>query len=119
MACLSFVASQSDYSRYVNPLIDSSGPLPGLAFGGGDIFVGAARPFGVVKVGIDTYEDNITLSTLNGDYTPEGRVTAISMMHESKPEEGITFPFWLADFPQVVQVAIQSTAWFLKCHSQM
>ncbi|KAE8447054.1 hypothetical protein EG329_011189 [Mollisiaceae sp. DMI_Dod_QoI] len=65
------------------PLIGSEGPIPGYAFGGGDIFVGGAVPFGVAKVGIDTYEDNITLSTLNGGYTPMGRVTAFSMMHES------------------------------------
>ncbi|KAK4899433.1 hypothetical protein LTR27_003166 [Elasticomyces elasticus] len=76
-------AAQVDYSQYVNPLIGSEGPFPGLAFGGGDIFVGAALPFGVAKVGIDTYEDNITFSTLNGGFTPLGRVTAISMMHES------------------------------------
>lgn len=48
-----------------------------------DIFVGGALPFGVAKVGIDTYEDNVTLNTLNGGYTPNGRVTAISMLHES------------------------------------
>jgi hypothetical protein len=28
-------ASQIDYSQYVNPLIGSEGPIPGLAFGGG------------------------------------------------------------------------------------
>nr|OQO29523.1 hypothetical protein B0A51_02615 [Rachicladosporium sp. CCFEE 5018] len=77
------VAAQVDYSQYVNVLIGSEGPYPGQAFGGGDIFVGGAVPFGVAKVGIDTYEDNVTLSTLNGGYTPQGRVTAISMMHES------------------------------------
>jgi hypothetical protein len=47
-----------------------------------DIFVGGALLFGVVKVGIDTYEDNVTYSTLNGGYTPNGRVTAFSMLHE-------------------------------------
>jgi putative alpha-1,2-mannosidase len=75
-------AAQVDYSQFVNPLIGSEGPIPGYAFGGGDIFVGGAVPFGVAKVGIDTYEDNITISTLNGGYTPMGRVTAFSMMHE-------------------------------------
>ena len=74
---------QVDYSQYVNPFIGSEGPFPRLAFGGGDIFVGGALPFGVAKVGIDTYEDNVTFSTTNGGYTPQGRVTAISMMHES------------------------------------
>jgi putative alpha-1,2-mannosidase len=75
--------SQVDYSQYVNPLIGSEGPIPGLAFGGGDIFVGGAVPFGVVKLGIDTYEANRSLATLNGGYTPQGNVTGISMMHES------------------------------------
>ena len=27
--------SQPDYAQYVNPLIGSEGPIPGLAFGGG------------------------------------------------------------------------------------
>lgn len=53
-----------------------------------DIFVGGALPFGVVKVGIDTYEDNVTFNTLNGGYTPNGRVTAISMLHESMANHG-------------------------------
>lgn len=76
-------ATTVDYSQYVNPFIGSSGPIPGLAFGGGDIFLGAALPFGVAKVGIDTYEKNVSFSTINGGYTPQGLVTAISMMHES------------------------------------
>lgn len=80
---LSIAAAQVDYSQYVNPLIGSSGPMEGLAFGGGDTFVGGALPFGVVKVGIDTYEENVTMNTLNGGYTPNGKVTAISMLHES------------------------------------
>jgi hypothetical protein len=45
-------AADVDYSQYVNPLIGSEGPFEGLAFGGGDIFVGAAVPFGVTKVGL-------------------------------------------------------------------
>ena len=40
-------------------------------------------PFGVTKVGIDTYEKNVSFSTINGGYTPNGLVTAVSMMHES------------------------------------
>ena len=72
-----------DHSQYVNLLIGSSGPFPGLAFGGGDIFVGGAVPFGVAKVGLDTYEPNVSFSTINGGYTPHGLVTAVSMMHES------------------------------------
>ena len=75
--------AQVDYSQYVNPLVGSEGPFEGLAFGGGDIFVGGAVPFGVAKVGIDTYENNVSFSTTNGGYTPKGLVTAVSMMHES------------------------------------
>lgn len=40
-------------------------------------------PFGVAKVGIDTHEGLGKYSTLNGGWTPEGNVTAISMMHVS------------------------------------
>ena len=80
---LSLAAPDVDYSQYVNPLIGSEGPFEGLAFGGGDIFVGGALPFGVVKLGIDTYETNVSFSTINGGYTPKGLVTAVSMMHES------------------------------------
>jgi putative alpha-1,2-mannosidase len=76
-------AAQTDYSQYVNPFIGSEGPFEGLAFGGGDIFVGGAVPFGVAKVGLDTYETNTSFSTINGGYTPKGLVTAVSMMHES------------------------------------
>ncbi|KAL2003273.1 hypothetical protein VTN02DRAFT_4483 [Thermoascus thermophilus] len=76
-------AAQVDYSQYVNPFIGSEGPVPGQSFGGGDIFVGGARPFGVVKVGLDTTAANWSIATLNGGWTPDGNVTGISMMHES------------------------------------
>lgn len=70
--------TKTDYSQYVNPFIGSEGPEPGEGFGGGDIFVGAARPFGMVKVGIDTTAVNWTKAVLNGGWTPDGNVTAIS-----------------------------------------
>jgi putative alpha-1,2-mannosidase len=76
-------SSNTNYARYVNALIGSEGPIPGQAFGGGDIFVGGAVPFGVVKFGIDTYETNLSLATINGGYTPQGLVTGVSLMHES------------------------------------
>jgi putative alpha-1,2-mannosidase len=76
-------SSTINYAQYVNPLIGSEGPIPGQAFGGGDIFVGGALPFGVVKCGIDTYETNLSLATINGGYTPQGLVTGVSLMHES------------------------------------
>lgn len=75
--------AQVDYSRFVNPLIGGSGPREGQAYGGGDIFVGAALPFGVVKVGVDTWEGFGADSVTNGGWTPKGNVTAVTMLHES------------------------------------
>jgi hypothetical protein len=37
----------------------------------------------MVKLGLDTYEEPINQSALNGGYTPKGHVTGISLMHES------------------------------------
>lgn len=76
-------ATQADLSQYVNALMGSEGPIPGTGYGGGDIFVGGARPFGVAKVGIDSTPANWSTAILNGGYTPDGNVTGISMMHES------------------------------------
>lgn len=77
---ISRVTSQShiDYSQYVNAFIGSEGPTPGQGAGGGDIFVGGARPFGVVKFGVDTTAANWSVATLNGGWTPDGNVTAFS-----------------------------------------
>ncbi|KAK5086016.1 hypothetical protein LTR70_007634 [Exophiala xenobiotica] len=104
-----------DYSQYVNPLIGSEGPMPGQAFGGGDIFVGGAVPFGVVKVGIDTYETNLTLSTINGGYTPQGLVTGVSMMHESgtggPPKYGIVHQMPLTAIESPINILDNSTYW--------
>lgn len=118
LLALGFTASalaQVDYAQYVNPLIGSEGPYPGLAFGGGDIFVGGALPFGVVKVGLDTYEDNVTLNTLNGGYTPQGRVTAISMLHESGtggfPKYGVVPQMPLTDVSPPVNLLDNTTYW--------
>ncbi|GMF71297.1 unnamed protein product [Aspergillus oryzae] len=72
-------AQSVDYSQYVNPLMGSEGPMAGKGYGGGDIFVGGARPFGVTKVGIDTTAANWSIAVLNGGWTPDGNVTAISM----------------------------------------
>lgn len=77
------LAAKVDLSQYVNPLIGSEGPVAGSGFGGGDIFVGGARPFGVAKVGIDSTAANWSTAVLNGGWTPDGNVTGISMMHES------------------------------------
>ncbi|OJJ48684.1 hypothetical protein ASPZODRAFT_158344 [Penicilliopsis zonata CBS 506.65] len=77
------VGDSVDYSQYVNCLMGSEGPIPGKGYGGGDIFVGGTRPFGMVKAGIDTTAANWTLAVLNGGWTPDGNVTGVSMMHES------------------------------------
>ena len=71
-------AATVDYTQYVNPFMGSEGPTPGEGYGGGNIFVGAARPFGVTKVGIDSTATNWSTAVLNGGWTPSGNVTAIS-----------------------------------------
>ncbi|KAL2838781.1 glycosyl hydrolase family 92-domain-containing protein [Aspergillus pseudodeflectus] len=83
LSCAIVATAQIDYSQYVNPFIGAEGPFPGQGYGGGDIFVGGARPFGVAKVGIDTTAANWSVAMLNGGWTPDGNVTAITMMHES------------------------------------
>jgi putative alpha-1,2-mannosidase len=69
--------------QFVNPFMGSEGAIAGYAYGGGDIFVGGAVPFGMVKLGIDTYEEPVNQSALNGGWTPQGKVTGISLLHES------------------------------------
>ncbi|KAJ9130912.1 Glycosyl hydrolase [Pleurostoma richardsiae] len=112
---LAAAVSAVDYSKYVNPFIGGSGPFPGLAFGGGDIFVGGALPFGVVKLGIDTYEANMSFSTLNGGWTPQGKVTAVSMMHESGtggfPKYGVISQMPLTTVGAPVNVLDNQTYW--------
>ncbi|KAF2117322.1 glycosyl hydrolase family 92-domain-containing protein [Lophiotrema nucula] len=76
-------SAQVDYSQYVNPFLGSEGAIPGYAYGGGDIFVGGAVPFGMVKLGLDTFEEPVNQSALNGGWTPKGKVTGISLLHES------------------------------------
>jgi len=52
--CIPLCASATDYTKYVNLFIGTEGPKPGSAFSSGNVFPGAALPFGAVKVGIDT-----------------------------------------------------------------
>ena len=84
--CIGSVLCQSimetDYTQYVNPFIGTQGSAPGTSYNGGNVFPGAALPFGVVKVGIDTTEFNSSID-VNAGYTPDGNVTAISFLHES------------------------------------
>lgn len=37
----------------------------------------------MVKLGLDSYEIPVNQSALNGGYTPNGKVTGISLLHES------------------------------------
>jgi putative alpha-1,2-mannosidase len=110
-----FAAAQHDYSQYVNAFIGGEGPTPGLATGGGDIFVGGAVPFGMAKVGIDTYELNLTTQTINGGWTPLGLVTGISMMHESgtggPPKYGIISQMPLTTIDAPVNLLDNTTYW--------
>ncbi|KAF2649874.1 glycoside hydrolase family 92 protein [Lophiostoma macrostomum CBS 122681] len=82
-----------DYAQFVNPFIGSEGGIPGYAYGGGDVFVGGAVPFGMVKLGIDTYEEPVNQSALNGGWTPQGKVTGISMLHESGTGGGAKYGY--------------------------
>lgn len=83
--------------------------------GGGDIFVGAALPFGVVKMGIDTWEQNATFAQLNGGWTPGGLVTGISMMHEhgtgGAPKYGVVAQMPLTTIEDPVNILDNTTYW--------
>ena len=76
--------------------------------------MGSAVPFGVAKVGLDTYEKNTSFSTINGGYTPKGLVTAVSMMHESgtggSPKYGIISQMPLASL-NGVNILDNTTYW--------
>lgn len=83
--------------------------------GGGDIFVGGAIPFGSVKVGIDTFEKNISYAQINGGWTPEGLVTGISMLHVSgtgaSPKYGMIAQMPLTTVDPPVNVLDNTTYW--------
>ncbi|KAK3081652.1 hypothetical protein LTS18_004350 [Coniosporium uncinatum] len=108
-------SAQIDYAQYVNPFIGSEGPISGQAFGGGDIFVGGAVPFGVVKLGMDSHEANLSVATLNGGYTPQGNVTAFSMLHESGtggcPKYGVIPQMPLTTVDSPVNILDNTTYW--------
>lgn len=55
--------------------------------------MGGAVPFGMVKIGLDSYEEPINQSALNGGWTPGGWVTGISMLHESGTGGGPKYGF--------------------------
>ncbi|CAK1362421.1 hypothetical protein CB0940_02327 [Cercospora beticola] len=106
---------QHNWAQYVNPFIGGEGVIPGLAYGGGDIFVGASRPFSLAKVGIDTYEPNISFASINGGWTPQGIVTGISMMHVSgtggAPKYGIISQMPLTSLEEDVNLLDNTTYW--------
>src|SRR5947209_6534264 len=72
--------TSSDYSSLVNLFIGTQGTVPGTSYNGGNVFPGAALPFGAVKVGIDTTEFNSSTDA-NAGYTPDGNVTAIRQVY--------------------------------------
>ncbi|KAH6644257.1 glycosyl hydrolase family 92-domain-containing protein [Boeremia exigua] len=83
VTCCSLAACEADYAQYVNPFWGTVGSIPNYTFGGGAVFVGAAVPFGVVKLTMDTFVKNTSIAALQGGYTPNGLITGFSMMHES------------------------------------
>lgn len=79
---LARVVEGKDLTSYVNPFLGTEGPTPGSAYQGRNVFPGATLPFGAVKVGIDTTRWD-TRYQANAGYTPEGNVTAITILHVS------------------------------------
>lgn len=62
-----------DLTQYVNPFVGTEGQgYPGTAVNGGNVFPGAAIPFGVVKFGVDTTAFDWTNVDANAGYTPDG-----------------------------------------------
>lgn len=83
--------------------------------GGGDIFVGGALPFGVTKVGPDTWEPFGKDSVINGGWTPQGNVTGFSMLHESgtggAPKYGVIAQMPLTSIAPPVNLLDNTTYW--------
>ncbi|ORY68498.1 alpha-1,2-mannosidase family protein-like protein [Pseudomassariella vexata] len=83
LALISTVFGETrDFTKHVNLFLGTEGDVPGSAFRGGNVFPGATLPFGAVKVGMDTTRWNVSYQA-NAGYTPDGNVTAISMLHVS------------------------------------
>ena len=47
----------------------------------------------MIKLGLDTYEEPINQSALNGGWTPQGYVTGVSLLHESGTGGGPKYGF--------------------------
>lgn len=70
LCCL--CAVRADWTQYVDPFIETEGQgYPGTVVNAGNVFPGAAVPFGVVKFGVDTTEFNTNVDADAG-YTPDG-----------------------------------------------
>lgn len=69
----------------------------------------------MVKFGLDTWERNISQSVINGGWTPEGAVTAVSLMHESGtggfPKYGVVAQMPLTTVDAPVNVLDNTTYW--------
>lgn len=80
------VEGSSRLADYVDLLIGTQGAIPGSAIAGGNAFPGAALPWGMAKVGIDTsylgLDEGLAVDC-NAGYSPLGNVTGISMLHVS------------------------------------
>jgi putative alpha-1,2-mannosidase len=62
-----------DLTQFVDPFIGTEGQgYPGTAINSGNVFPGAALPFGVVKFGIDTTAFDWTNVDADAGYTPDG-----------------------------------------------
>lgn len=107
--------SQINYAQYVNPFWGTEGPIPNYTFGGGAVFVGAAVPFGVVKLTMDTFVKNTSIAALQGGYTPNGLITGFSMMHESGTggcsKYGVVSQMPLTNIEAPVNVLDNQTYW--------
>lgn len=74
-------SASADLTQHVNPFIGTEGQgNAGTAIGGGNVFPGAAMPFGVVKFGIDTTAFDWTNVDANAGYTPDGYGTCSRWM---------------------------------------
>lgn len=75
--------------------------------GGGNVFPGSSRPFGMIKMGVDVF-DSSSGNAYSG-YAADGHINGLSMMHESgtggAPEYGVVSQLpWLGDIDLNSQV---------------
>lgn len=110
------VEAKDRLADYVDLLIGTQGATPGSAIAGGNAFPGAALPWGMAKVGIDTsylgLPDGLAVDC-NAGYSPLGNVTAVSMMHVSgtggNPTYGLVAQMPLTGALQGINLANNNT----------